>query len=499
MVPAISPWAGIAVPLHAVAHPQAPAPAVHFQVTVPANVQASVPFSVLVEAETGSKHVATGYTGTVQISLGTADVGAILPTAYTFSASDHGEHRFQLTLAALGRQTIVACNTKTSSLTGSAATTVNPAPIESLATDLYAKLSSQPGNLAFSPFSIETALAMAYAGASGQTATEMANVLHLGPDTPATHAALAAMIQQVVADGNAAGSTLNTADALFGQTGYPFSPAYLQLLQGIYDAPLQNVDFQNASEQARATINSWVSQETQNKIPDLFPDGTINAQTRLVLANAIYFHGSWVNAFDPNNTNTGSFSVTPADTVQVSLMHQTSDFLYGNKNGVQTLEMPYVGGHLAMDILLPDQPDGIGTLSSELTAANLAQWTSDLSNDSVEVTLPKFQVNTSFSLNSVLSALGMPDAFNPKTANFSGMTTGPNSLYISQVVHQAYVNVDETGTEAAAATGIGVSTSAVAAFPPPPVVFDADHPFIYVIRDTSTNTILFMGRVSDPS
>jgi serpin B len=253
------------------------------------------------------------------------------------------------------------------------------------------------------------------------------------------------------------------------------------------------------SEQARATINSWVAQETQNKIPDLFPDGTINAQTRLVVANAIYFHGGWMNAFDPTATSSGSFAVTPSSTVQVSLMHQTSNFLYGDKDGVQTLEMPYVGGNLAMDILLPDQADGIGNLESELTPANLAQWTSGLTSNSVFVTLPKFQVSTSFSLNSVLSALGMPDAFNPQAANFSGMTTGSNSLYISQVLHQAYVNVDETGTEATAATGVGIVTEGAVAMPPPSIMFDADHPFVYVIRDTTTNTILFMGQVSDPS
>jgi serpin B len=506
------------------------------QIQIPWQPVVGVATWVTVTALDADNRVVQDYSGTIhftspdpsaeQTGIYLSYFAPELPADYTFQASDVGSHSFMVTFNSAGQQSLTVTDAANGTIVGSfgvyvwdngplntpitqvpptTPTQTTPAEgqaataIDTLATDLYSKLSSQQGNLAYSPFSIETALAMAYAGASGKTATEMAKVLHLGPDTPATHAALAALIQQVVTDGNATGSTLNTANSLFGQSNYPFNPAFLQLLQNTYDAPLQNVDFMDESEQARATINNWVAQETQNKIPNLFPDGTINAQTRLVLANAIYFHGSWVNAFDPNATNTGSFAVTPSKTVQVSLMHQTSNFLYGDKNGVQTLEMPYVGGNLAMDILLPDQPNGIGTLSSQLTAANLAQWTSGLSNDSVDVTLPKFQVNTSFSLNSVLGALGMPDAFNPKTADFSGMTTGSNRLYISQVVHQAYVNVDETGTEAAAATGVGMSPGEVNEYTPPPVVFDADHPFVYVIRDTSTNTILFMGRVSDPS
>jgi serpin B len=284
---------------------------------------------------------------------------------------------------------------------------------------------------------------------------------------------------------------------LWGQTGYPFKTAFLQLLQNVYNAPLQNVDFIDNWEQARATVNTWVAQETQNKIQNLFPQGTIDGNTRLVLANAIYFHGNWVQPFDPNLTSTGSFSVSPSQTVEVPSMHQTGDFLYGDHAGVQTLEMPYAGGKLAMDVLLPDQANGLSNLESQLTAANLAQWTTGLVDRSVAVTLPKFQVNSSFDLNKTLGALGMPDPFNRLTADFSNLNGDPTTqLYISHVVHQAYVSVGETGTEAAAATGVSIVAAVGEASS---AAFDANHPFVYVIRDTSTNTILFVGRVSDPS
>ena len=387
----------------------------------------------------------------------------------------------------------------------------NPAPsstgpaaaIAAFATDLYGQLASQPANFAFSPLSIELALAMVYAGASGQTATEMASVLHLGPDTAATHSALAALAQQIAADGSAAdgsagGATLNLANAVWGQTGFPFLPAFLQVLQNTYGAPLQNADFGDAPDQAATAINNWVAHETQNMIQNLFPPGSINSSTRLVLANAMYFHGGWLQPFDPNATAPGNFSLSGGQTVSAALMHQTANFLYDDGNGAQMLEMPYAGGKLAMDVLLPDQPGGLGQLESQLTAGNLATWTNGLTNANVFVTLPKFQMSSAFNLSSVLGAMGMPDAFNPLTADFSGMD-GKTDLSIATVMHQAVVNVDETGTTAAAATGVGMTMTAVAVMPFPPIVFNADHPFVYMIRDTRTNTILFMGRVDDPS
>jgi serpin B len=372
------------------------------------------------------------------------------------------------------------------------------AAMAAFATDLYGQLAGQQANFAFSPLSIELALAMVYAGASGQTAAEMASVLHLGPDTAATHTALAALAQQIEADGSAGGSTLNLANAVWGQTGFPFLPAFLQLLQNTYGAPLQKADFRDASDQAATAINNWVAQQTQNMIQQLFPPGSIDSSTRLVLANAMYFHGNWLQPFDPNATAPGNFSLGAGQTVSASMMHQTANFLYDDVNGAQMLELPYAGGKLAMDVLLPDQPAGLGQLESQLTAGNLATWTNGLAYANVAVTLPKFQMSSAFNLSSVLSAMGMPDAFNPSTADFSGMD-GKTDLSISTVMHQAVVNVDETGTTAAAATGVGMTMNAVAVMLHPPIVFNADHPFVYMIRDTSTNTILFMGRVDDPS
>jgi serpin B len=380
----------------------------------------------------------------------------------------------------------------------SSATATPAAAIDAFATALYAQLASQGGNLAFSPLSIETALAMVYAGARGQTADEMAAVLHLGPDKAATHTAFGNLIQQIAADGNASGSELNLADALWGQAGYPFAPAFLQLLQEAYGANLNSADFKGATEQARDAINAWVAQQTHGKIQDLFPPGSLTPYTRLVLANAVYFKGDWAQAFDPSETRDGVFHVAPGQTVVAPLMNQTGMFGYAARNGVQTLEMAYAGSHLVMDVLLPDQANGLAALERQLTPANLATWTSGLSQQRVAVTLPRFQTTDTFSLNQVLSAMGMPTAFNRRTANFSGMNNGSDKLYISAALHKAYVAVSEQGTEAAAATGVAVTVTAVVMPIVQPVVFRADHPFVYVIRDTSTNTVLFLGRISNP-
>jgi serpin B len=370
--------------------------------------------------------------------------------------------------------------------------------IDQFTTDLYAQLARQPGNLALSPFSIETALAMAYAGAGGKTADQMASVLHLGPDNSATHAAFGTLIQKIVADGSVAGSTLNTANALWGQAGFPFKSAFLKLLDHAYHAPLQKIDFKGNPDQAAAAINNWVAQQTQGKIQGLFPPGSIDPLTRLVLANAIYFHGTWSSPFDPSRTSPENFTLSSGNTVQVPMMHQETEFAYTNQDGVQVLEMPYIGGRLAMDVLLPDHINGLPTLDNQLTATNLQQWMANLAITEVELTLPKFQVTSTFSLPSILAAMGMRDAFNAKTANFSRMNGSHEPLHISAIVHQANVNVDETGTVAAAATGVGVGSTATVSGPAP-IIFNADHPFAYLIRDLRTNTVLFVGRVSDPS
>jgi serpin B len=368
--------------------------------------------------------------------------------------------------------------------------------INAFATDLYAQLTSQAGNLAFSPFSIETALAMVYAGARGRTADEMAAVLHLGPNNAATHAGYGALLRQLAADGNAPGSELDTADALWGQDGYSFSPGFLQLLRGAYGADLHRTDFRGATEQARATINDWVARQTHGKIQDLFPRGVLTGDTRLVLTNAVYFKGDWAVPFDPNDTHDGAFSVAPGRTVDVPLMHQEAMFRYGHRDGVQTLEMAYAGSHLAMDVFLPDRANGLGDLERQFTPAHLARWTSGLRQQLVAVTLPKFQVTGQFDLNHALSALGMPTAFS-HAADLSGMNDGRDPLQISAVLHKAYVGVGEKGTEAAAATGVGIGVTCVPGGPTPQE-FRADHPFVYTIRDTSTNAVLFLGRVADP-
>jgi serpin B len=373
--------------------------------------------------------------------------------------------------------------------------------VDQFGLDLYNQLDSQAGNLFFSPFSIEAALAMTYAGARGQTADEMASVLHLGPNDAQTHAAFGALLNAITADGNGLGSQLCTADALWGQESYPFLPNFIQLIHDDYGGGLHGVDFIGATEQARNTVNNWVSDQTHGKIQDLIPPDVFDQRTRLALTNAIYFQGDWASPFDANNTHDGGFTLDSGQTAQVPLMHEMSRFLYGHQDGVQTLEMQYQGSHLAMDVLLPDQANGLSALEHQLTAGHLAAWLSGLSQQEVAVTLPKFQLTTaSLSLTGTLEQLGMHAAFTPQ-ADFSGIDGGANPLQISNVVHKAFIGVGEKGTEAAAATAVIVMQPT---FVGPndevmPINFQADHPFVYLIRDTATNTVLFLGRVTDPS
>ena len=365
------------------------------------------------------------------------------------------------------------------------------------ALDLYAKLSARDGNLFFSPYSISTALAMTYAGARGDTAKQMAKALHLGPNGKPLHDAFGELVSYLNAAGKKKGYQLSVANALWAQKGYRFLDDYLTLVTGTYEAGLSNLDFAKATEAARKTINKWVEKKTQDKIKDLFKPGTLNAASRMVLTNAIYFKGDWASQFDKENTNDLPFHLAapegkPAQ-VDVPMMLQTAKFKYAETDKLQALELPYGRGDLSMIVLLPRQVDGLGHLEKALSSENLSGWLSKLRKRKVTVFLPKFKMTSEFNLNKTLSSMGMTDAFTDK-ADFSGMD-GTRYLFIQAVVHKAFVDVNEEGTEAAAATGIGVG---VMMAPEPPAVFRADHPFVFLIRDKSTDSILFLGRVMNP-
>jgi serpin B len=367
----------------------------------------------------------------------------------------------------------------------------------SLLTTLYARLRTEPGNLFFSPYSIDTALMMVYAGANGKTAREMAAVLHLPDDPPdQLHKAVGQLISQIQHADKDSGYQLNVANALWAQMGVHWLPAYLDLLHADYAAEAFAADF-SRPDPARQSINDWVAQQTNQKITDLLPSGSITPLTRLVLVDAVYFKADWESPFHASDTHDGDFHPNAGSTVTVPMMHRTASFGFMDDEKIQALQMPYAGGRWAMLLVLPKTTDGLAAVEAKLDPGELNRIVSALSVQSVQVTIPKFKLSQNFSLGEMLESLGMSSAFDPNKADFSGMD-GRRDLCLSDVVHKAYVAVDEKGTEAAAATGAVMRATAVMR-PPQAVVFNADHPFMFFIRDPSSGLVLFAGRLSQPS
>jgi serpin B len=368
-----------------------------------------------------------------------------------------------------------------------------------LAFELYQLLREQEGNLFYSPYSVSVALAMTYAGARGETEAQVAEALHFDLAQEQLHPAFEALAQILASRGEDAENKegepfrLNVANALWGQEGYPFLPAFLAVVDQHYGGGLRSVDFVGAPEQARQTINGWVEDETEDRIQELIPAGHIDTLTRLVLTNAIYFNAAWAEPFEPEMTEDGPFELLDGDEVYVSLMRQTTSMPYYAGEGYQVVELFYDGRELSMIILLPEQ-GGLEDLEGNLDAAELASIVQSLDYQQVALTMPRFEFDAEFSLKDALSALGMAQAFSD-AADFSGMT-GNRELFISEVVHKAFVSVDEAGTEAAAATAVMMKLGAA---PAEPIQVTLDHPFLFLVRDVQTGTILFLGRVVDPS
>jgi serpin B len=363
------------------------------------------------------------------------------------------------------------------------------------ALELYRNLQSREGNLFLSPYSISTALAMTSAGARGQTEKQMAETLCFAPmKNEQFHKAFGKIIKQLNASGEKGGYELTVANALWGQKDYKFLPEFLTLVRENYGGDLQQVDFVKQTEAARKTINTWVEDKTKDKIKELIKPGTLDSMTRLVLTNAIYFKGKWESQFKPEQTQDAPFTLLGGQNINTPMMHQTGKFGYMETDILQALEMPYVNNDLSMVILLPKKLDGIKELEKELVSDNLAGWLGKIHKREVQVFFPRFKMTSEFELARILDAMGMPDAFSSK-ADFSGMTDN-RELFISAVVHKAYVEVNEEGTEAAAATGVAMKLTSVA---PPPPVFRADHSFIFLIRDNQTGSILFLGRLANPA
>jgi serpin B len=370
------------------------------------------------------------------------------------------------------------------------------AAVNAFGLDLYRQAGSS-GNVVLSPTSIAIALAMARAGARGETASQMDAVLHWSADTASGNGvnsldqALAALSGTFPDEaGQPMELRLHIANAPFGQKGMAIEAAYLDVLASRYGAGLRLVDFQSDTENARKLINGWVKDQTEKRIPELLQ--SLDPMTRLVLVNAIYLKAPWETAFREESTQDVPFTKADGSPVSVPTMMGSPECKYAAGTGWQAVELPYVGGSLAMTIVVPDD---LAAFEQSLDAAAFSQITSALAPRSVTLYLPRFGTETRVDLADTLAAMGMTDAFDPVKADFSGITTD-EQLYISNVVHQANIDVDEKGTEAAAATAVVMRATAI---PGEPVTLHVDKPFLFAVRDTRTGAILFLGRISDPS
>ena len=373
--------------------------------------------------------------------------------------------------------------------------------------DLYSKLDeSEEGNVFYSPYSISAALAMTYEGAKGQTADEMKSVFHF-PENNILRPNFAAIYNNI--NNKDKEYKLSTGNALWVQQDYPFIENYLTTVEKYYGGKAANLDFIKETEKSRQTINSFIEEQTNKKIKDLIPPGVLNPMTRLVLTNAIYFKGTWEWEFDKSDTREQDFKITPTNVVKTPMMYMDPDkarFNYADLEDLQILELHYKGEDISMLILLPKQGEDYDfetgeritfdyTLEDiELSSEKLEEYKSQMKETKLDaIYLPKFEFDTKYFMKDTLSAMGMPTAFSMR-ADFSGMD-GTKNLFISQVIHQAFVKVDEKGTEAAAATAVVVEFKGM----PTTKIFRADHPFIFIIQQKETGNILFLGRVMDPT
>ena len=363
--------------------------------------------------------------------------------------------------------------------------------------DLYQELKEVKGNLFFSPYSISTALSMTYAGARGQTETEMAQVLHFSLTQELLHPAFSKLQSDLNAIQNKGDVQISIANSLWAQKSFKFLDTFIDLNKKYYSAGLNFVDFITKREAARKQINDWVEKKTNDKIKELIKPPMLDSLTRLVLCNAIYFKGNWLSQFDTTRTVDADFYVTPDKTNKVPMMFQKSKFKYKDFDEFCALELPYEGNDLSMIIFLPKEIDGLAEFEKDLTNDNVQIWIDELIGShetEVLVNIPKFKTTCEFELSGTLYDMGMPSAFSLPPADFSGMT-GTKDLFISKVIHKAYVDVNEEGTEAAAATAV-VMMKSVAVMP---LIFRADHPFVFLIRENYTESILFIGRIVDPT
>ncbi|MCU0274290.1 MAG: serpin family protein [Acidimicrobiales bacterium] len=370
------------------------------------------------------------------------------------------------------------------------------------ATDLYAAVAAESDtNLVLSPHSVLVALAMTRVGAVGTTADELDQALHLAglTDVDSGMNALDQAVtglagERVRLDGSAATLELRTANALWGQAGLTFAEPFLATLADSYGAGMRVVDYVADAEAARRDVNAWVAEQTAERIPELLPAGSVTGSTRLILTNAVYLLAPWEWPFDQAVTEPAPFTLLDEREVEVDLMRQTEELAYAAVEGVRAIELPYVGREVAMVVLVPD-PGTFASVEASFDVDLLDRVVDALEPTEVRLGLPRFEFRTQAGLNTALRALGVEAAFDPDLADFSGMTTDQR-LFVSEVVHEAFIAVDEEGTEAAAATAVVMGETAA---PAPPVELEIDRPFLFVLRDRGSGAVLFLGRVLDPT
>lgn len=363
--------------------------------------------------------------------------------------------------------------------------------------DLYQSLRSEDGNLILSPFSISLALAMTYSGAKGETEAQMADVLNF-PAQSQTHPAFNAldlMLEEtdIILDKDQEPMQLDIANAVFAEQTFAFLPDFLDTLSVNYGAGIRLMDFANNPDPSRKEINQWVSDETKDKINDLLPENAVTTSTKMVLVNAIYFKADWLSPFDANDTYDGTFTLLDGSEVTVPMMGQRMGIPYYVGNGYAAVELPYAGESAVMTVLVPDA-GRFEEVESQLNGAMFKEMLANLAPADVTLRMPKFEYESFFMLSDTLASMGMPLAFDENRADFSGMTD-QQALYIGNVIHKAFVAVDEEGTEAAAATAV-IMEGASAVMPENELYID--RPFIYFIRDVESGQILFIGRVLNP-
>lgn len=403
---------------------------------------------------------------------------------------------------------LTSCSTEAENLTKETENTV-PAlssEIQNLAAsqtdfafELYHQLSSKDPNVFLSPYSISSALAMTFEGAAGETKEEMEQVLHFKSGEIAQAFGDLNTLLTTGSEGKDA-IILNTENSLWLQTGESYLPNFQSTIVKYYKGGLQQVDYKADPDHARKSINDWVEEKTKGKIRDLLQSKDIDDSTRLVLVNAIYMKAAWLHQFDKQNTKHQPFHTSLGDKNDVFMMETTHSFNYGKEDNFAILELPYHRGEgqeldLAMFIFLPDDIDGLADVEKKLNGASFREWINKMQMKKVNVSLPRFKINDTFRLKDTLEGMGMKVAFS-NAADFSGIT-GKKELSLSQVIHKTFIDVDENGTEAAAATAAVIALTA-APTAESPVEFKVDHPFFFALVDKNSGTLLFMGRVKNP-